>query len=215
VHEYYVTATPHYPSYKVPKYFNHIQLLDPPENYQGLRNVIVKYDDATVPEIVGQFYADTSGGGGIMLINCFQYVYEMRETADVLSKLFPTICFITLNDVYTLYVNGKSRNIRKRSIAKVIDLFKCAPHIVFIANRLSLRGLSYTSGNYMRHLTHQYSDLRKKNVTNALQRMRIFGVYADQEQVTLILPTNNKKKVNDMLAALEFEYELNRSFVIV
>lgn len=215
LHKYYVTATPYNKYYKVPEYFNHIQQIQPPNNYQGLLNVNIKYDDNTIDKIVHQFYQETKPkGGGMMLINCFQYVTEMRETAVILTKMFPTICFVTLNSKRNVYIKNKQYTLRKKSITSIIDFLKDAPHIVFIANRLSLRGLSYTSGNYKRHLTHQYSNLYQKNVTNSLQRMRIFGIYSDKQPITLILPTNNQKIVNKMISTLYQEYELNRKFNI-
>ena len=217
LHKYYVTATPHHKLYKIPEYFNHIIQIQTPTNYQGLCNVNITYDDNTIDKVVDKFYHETKPtGGGMMLINCFQYVTDMQQTATLLSKIFPTICFVTLNSKRKVYLKNKQYTIRKKSIAGMIDVLKDSPHIVFIANRMSLRGLSYTSGNYKRHLTHQYSDLREKNVTNALQRMRIFGIYPDKDTqpVTLILPTDNHKIITKMKAALELDYTVNRFFTI-
>jgi hypothetical protein len=212
IHEYYVTATPYNPIYTAPEFFHHIQHIAPPENYQGLRDINITYKDAPLKEIVNDFHTETKEKGGIMLINSLQYVVEMQGAAKTLSQFFPKICFITLNDTHRLYLRGKYYKLGKRSITKLIDFFKDAPHIVFIANRMSLRGLSYTSGNYTRHLTHQYSDLHKKNVTNALQRMRIFGIYRDKQPVKLILPENNRKTVDKMFNSLDIDFKLNTYF---
>jgi hypothetical protein len=214
IHEYYVTATPHHPLYKIPDFFHRIQNIDPPEQYQGLEDVNIQYDDSSVGQIVGQFINETSQSGGIMLINCFRLVAEMQFTAKMLSQIFPKIAFVTLNSKRRLYIGQNECAIRCRSISKIIDKLRDAKQIVFIANRMSLRGLSYTSSDYSRHLTHQYSDLLNKNVTISLQRMRIFGIYNDQKQVKLILPTNNYKTIHKMRAALEVHYDVNRWFVI-
>ena len=151
----------------------------------------------------------------MMLINCFRYVVQMKYYAKILSQLFPKIAFVTLNSKRTLYIGDNERNIRSKSITKIIDKLQHEKQIVFIANRLSLRGLSYTSSDFRRHLTHQYSNLHKKDVTRSLQRMRIFGIYSDKTQAKLILPTNNYKIVNKMLHSLEVNYEVNRWFVDV
>jgi hypothetical protein len=214
IHEYYVTATPHHKDYKTPEFFHRIQYIDPPEQYQGLIDINIQYDDSSLGQIVGQFINETTETGGMMLINSFSYVAEMQYNAKMLSQLFPKIAFVTLNSKRRLYVGKYERNIRSKSISKIIDKLQNAKQIVFIANRMSLRGLSYTSSDFRRHLTHQYSDLLKKDVTRGLQRMRIFGIYNDQKQVKLILPTDNYKKVNKMRAALEVNYDMNRWFVL-
>jgi len=214
IHEYYVTATPRNPLYTTEKFFHRIQNIDPPEQYQGLNQITIKYNDATLTQIVAQFREETATTGGMMLINCFQYVTQMRQIASLLCNSFPTIAFVTLNNKRRLYIGKHERILKKKSITGIIDILKDAPQIIFIANRMSLRGLSYTSSDYTRHLTHQYSDLRNKSITNALQRMRIFGVYKDQTPVQLILPSDNKKIVNKMIGALEVDYELNRWFVM-
>jgi len=211
IHEYYVTATPHHPDFKQPEFFHKIQYLPPPELYQGLHHVNITHKDANIDQIVADFKQNTTNG--MMLINCFKYVAEMLNAASMLSKLFPTICFVTLNAKHNLFINGTQHKLRKSStITSIIDLLKNVPHVVFIANRMSLRGLSYTSGNYARHLTHQYSDLNNKTVTNSLQRMRIFGIYQDKHPIHLILPTNNIPIVQKMFASLEVNFDINRSF---
>jgi hypothetical protein len=215
IHEYYVTATPHHTLYKTDQFFHRIQHVNPTDEYQGLNEISIKFDDESLNKIVEQFRDETaSTGGGMMLINSFRYVIEMRQVAKMLSGLFPGIAFITLNNKRRLYIGNYERILKKKSISNIIDALKDAPHIVFIANRMSLRGLSYTSSDYSRHLTHQYSDLNNKTVTSALQRMRIFGVYKDREPVKLILPSDNKKIINKMLGALEIDYEVNRWFIM-
>lgn len=212
VHEYYVTATPHNVLYKTPEFFHRIHRIDPPPLYQGLEQVNITYDDNTIDQIVAKFQQDTPEGG-MMLINSFKYVVEMQTIASLLSKQFSDIHFVTLNYHRKIFIGGKSFKIkRKKTIANIIDMLKSAPHVVFIANRMSLRGLSYVSGNYARHLTHQYSDLRDKSVTNALQRMRIFGIYRDQIPIQLILPSDNHRIVSKMYANLDVDFDINRWF---
>lgn len=215
IHEYFITATPLHQNYK-PEYFNHIQHIDPNQNYQGIKNVNITYQPTATEEIAIQtFYTDTQDTNGIMLINSIAYVAEMNAAANYFSIMYPTITFVTLNTTRKVYKEGKSKKIKHKSITKIIDTLSDSPHIVFIANRLSLRGLSYTSGNYTRHLTHQYSDLKQKTNTNRLQRMRIFGIYADQEPVHLMLPENNRKIVKKLIEKLDIKQQLNRAFTMI
>lgn len=215
VHEYYVTATPHNVLYETPEFFHRIKRIDPPPLYQGLKQVNITYNDDTIDQIVAKFQQDTPESG-MMLINSYTYVVEMQTIAALLSKKFKNIHFVTLNSHRKLFIGGKSFKIkRKKTIANIIDMLNSASHIVFIANRMSLRGLSYVSGNYTRHLTHQYSDICNKNVTNALQRMRIFGIYSDQKPIQLILPSDNHHIVSKMYANLEVDFEINRWFYTI
>lgn len=212
VHEYYVTATPHNVLYETPEFFHRIQQIDPPPLYQGLQQVNITYNDDTIDKIVAKFQQDTPEGG-MMLINSIKYVAEMQTIAALLSKQFANISFVSLNSQRKLFIAGKTFKIkRKKTIANIIDMLNTSSHIVFIANRMSLRGLSYVSGNYTRHLTHQYSDLQNKTLTNALQRMRIFGIYRDQKPIHLILPSDNQKIVYKMYDNLEVDFDINRSF---
>ena len=214
IHEYYVTATPLHENYKA-AYFNHIQRVDEHQNYQGLRNVAITYQDNNdEQQAIAKFYADTQDTSGIMLINTFSYVKVMRRAAIKFSLIFPQITFVALNTKRKVYQNGTVRKIKQKSISKIIDTLSDSPHIVFIANRLSLRGLSYTSGNYARHLTHQFSDLKRKSDTNRLQRMRIFGIYTEQEPVKLMLPEYNRRIINRLMQKLEVNPELNRNFAM-
>jgi hypothetical protein len=215
VHEYYVTATPHNKLYKLPEFFHRIKRIDPPSLYQGLEQVNITYNDDTIDQIVAKFQQDTPESG-MMLINSYKYVVEMQTIAALLSKKFKNIHFVTLNYHRKLFIAGKSFKIkRKKTIANIIDMLNSASHIVFIANRMSLRGLSYVSGNYARHLTHQYSDIRDKNVTNAFQRMRIFGIYSDQKPIQLILPSDNCDIVSKMYTNIEIDFEINRWFYTI
>jgi hypothetical protein len=202
LHEYYVTATPHHPFYKKPKFFDDIQHIDKPSGYQGLHNITIEYDDSPLENIVAKFRKDTKKEKGMMLINSFRRVAEMREVAQLLSSKFPSICFVTLNSIRKLVFQEKEVVIYDKSISNIIDRLKDAPYIVFIAHRMSLRGLSYICSNYNRHITHQYSDINNKSITNSLQRMRLFGIYKDSLPVKLILPSNNSKNVDKMFKSL-------------
>jgi len=176
-HEYYVTATPFHKLYKSPGFFHAIHNVETSPQYKGLNNIIIEYNDASVTTIVRQFYEDVRKrqDKGMMLINAFRKVKEMVEIGIALSQTFKQIVFVTLNCERRIISNGISHKIKSQPISELIDSLNEAKYIVFIANRMSLRGLSYCSSDYTRHLTHQYSDLTFGTVTNALQRMRLFG----------------------------------------
>jgi hypothetical protein len=216
VHEYYVTATPFHKLYKTPGFFHTIHRVETSQQYKGLNNITIEYNDASVTTIVHQFYEEVSKRGegekGMMLINAFQKVTEMVDIGLALSQKFKEIVFVTLNCERKIIFRGKSRKLKPQPISDLIDLLndKGEKYIVFIANRMSLRGLSYCSSDYTRHLTHQYSDLSLVSVTSALQRMRLFGKYIDNHPIKLIVPSSNQKMIEKMFDNLDLKFEINR-----
>jgi hypothetical protein len=212
LHEYYVTATPRHKLYKEPGFFHTIKKVQADGTYRGLKNIIIEYSDATISLIIKKF--QTEDKQGMMLINCFKTVNQMVSTAVTLSKEFQNIIFVSLNSKRRVIIKGKSYTIKHRTLSKIIDMLKAVPHIVFIANRMSLRGLSYTSSDYSRHLTHQYSDISNDSITSSLQKMRIFGKYTDNKPVKLILPTYNDKRIRFMNRLLDIDFEVSREFTL-
>ena len=67
-------------------------------------------------------------------------------------------------------------------------------NIIFIANRLSNRGLSYVSSDYNRHLTCQITRIRS-NVTSFFQSLRILGIYNSKRLINLelVIPDHEQK----------------------
>lgn len=211
VHEYYITATPRHKLYKEPGYFHTVKTLVPDVTYKGLGDLQIEYTDAGIIDAVRKFREDCIRG--MMLINAYRYVDEMISVSTMLSNKFKNIVFVLLNSERKLIIGGDIYPIKQRSLAEIIDLLKDAPRIIFVANRLSLRGLSYCSSDYQRHLTHQYSDFTTSTVTNALQRMRILGKYADDHPLTLYLPSNNEEMVDAMMGAEDMEFKICREFI--
>ena len=74
----------------------------------------------------------------------------------------------------------------KISVSQIIDMFSAHKHIIFIANRLANRGVSFVSSDYKRHLTHQVTKFNKNKSKN-LQSLRILGVYNDSPSLNLYL----------------------------
>jgi hypothetical protein len=135
-----------------------------------------------------------------MLINKYLYEIEMQTCAANLSKLHPTVPIVLLMSNKKLFLNGKVKILRNISINKIIDNLSNNNHIIFIANRLSNRGLSYVSSDYKRHLTHQITKVKAKT-TNFLQSLRILGIYQNKPKLTLVI---NKKDKQRFQKHLEF-----------
>lgn len=211
VHEYYITATPHHKLYKEPGYFHTVKSLVPDVSYKGLGHLDIEYSDTGITDIVRKFKEDCDRG--MMLVNAYRYVADMIDISLTLSRKFKNIVFVLLNSERKLIIGGDIYPIKQRSLAEIIDLLKDAPRIIFVANRLSLRGLSYCSSDYQRHLTHQYSDFSTTTVTNALQRMRILGKYADDHPLKLYLPSDNEDMIDAMMGAEEMKFEVCRDFI--
>jgi len=211
VHEYYITATPCHKLYKEPGYFHTVKQLVPDATYKGLGDLHIEYADTGIIDIVRRFKEDCIRG--MMLINSYRFVDEMLSVSIMLSKQFKNIVFVLLNSERRIIIGGDIYPFKEKSLANIIDVLKDAPRIIFIANRLSLRGLSYCSSDYQRHLTHQYSDFSTTTITNALQRMRILGKYADNHPLTLYLPSDNEQIVDTMMGAEVMKFEVYREFI--
>jgi hypothetical protein len=214
VHEYYVTATPFHRLYRSTGFFHTIHNVESSPHYKGLNNITIEYNDAPVITIVRQFYQDVHKrqDKGMMLINAFRKVKEMVNVGISLSKEFKEIVFVTLNCERRIIYDGVVHKLKPQPISELIDSLNQAKYVVFIANRMSLRGLSYCSSDYTRHLTHQYSDLTFGTVTNALQRMRLFGKYIDNNPIKLILPSSNQKMIDKMFENLDMKFDICREF---
>jgi len=210
IHEYYITATPKHKLYLEPGFFHTVKRVVPTEEYSGLRNLTIDYTNESIISIIQKFKED--GPEGMMLINAYKRVAEMRSIALQLSQKYKNIVFVTLNSKRRIIIGGDIFVIKARSLSEIIDALKDAPRIVFIANRMSLRGLSYCSSDYSRHLTHQYSDLFSGSVTNSLQRLRILGKYTDKRPLKLFVPEDNEDRIKSMFRMLDMQFEVCRDF---
>ena len=212
IHEYYVTATPQHKTYMTPGFFHTVERVAATSSYKGLHNITVEYNDTSVISIVDQFLREINTG--MLLINAYRYISEMESVGYLLMDTFAELPIVILNTERKLLYKGKTYRLNM-AISEIIDFLKKNPHIVFIANRMSLRGLSYCSSDYSRHLTHQYSNFKDGiTITNSLQRMRLLGKYVDDVPLKLILPSNNESRVVDMFNALDMQFEVSREFTL-
>lgn len=154
------------------------------ENYYGVEdlNINLNYADDNTGS-VNKFLKTQSG---IMLINKYSYVSEMTYLAEKLTLQFQNVPIVLLTSEKIMLLNNQKRYVKQKSISKIIDSLQEHKHIIFIANRLSNRGLSYVSSDYTRHLTCQITRIRT-NVTSFLQSLRILGIYNCKDKLNLEL----------------------------
>ena len=199
--QFYVTATPFHKAYKENGFFNRVSKIKPADNYTGLKDVQLSYKE--LPDAVAEFM---SVPNGMMLINSISRVAYMANLAFELSSEYPDTPILVLNDKKWVYHQNSRTRLKETEISLLIDRFVGHSHIIFIANRLSLRGLSYASSDYTRHLTHQYSNFNKIPVTNCLQKMRLLGKRGPNPVAcTLYLKDVDgiRKKMAKVLASIE------------
>jgi hypothetical protein len=214
-HIYYVTATPKCREFSQPDYFHEIKRLDVAPEYKGLEHIHIQYAQSIDPEEhVTRFVQDPKIATGMMLVNSFSKVAIMRTHAAEWSQMYPEVPVVVVTAKKSIFLAGVESKLGKRSVQKIIDAHMHFPKILFIANRLSMRGLSYVSSDYTRHLTHQFSHFKYTHVSNALQKMRLLGKYADTTPLRLIVPENNHAKINSMFRALTYTNTCTRYFDI-
>lgn len=178
---YHITATPFNKSPQI--FYDTIYKIKPPNNYYDIHKLNVHKNTNRI-SIIHDFLKTKTG---IMLINKWIYVKEMTTYTNHISTLFPTVPIILLTSDRILYLNNTTKYLsNSHSITQIIDSLSEYPHIIFIANRLSNRGLSYTSSDYKRHITYQISK-SKYNITNFLQSLRILGIYTSSPSLHLFI----------------------------
>jgi hypothetical protein len=214
-HIYYVTATPKCREFSQPEYFHEIKRLDVAPEYKGLEHIHIQYTQSMDPdEHVDNFVQDQQIDQGMMLVSSFSKVQKMRTHAAEWSQMYPEVPVVLVTAKKSIFLAGVESKLGKRSVQKIIDAHMHFPKILFIANRLAMRGLSYVSSDYTRHLTHQFSHFKHTPVSNALQKMRLLGKYADTTPLRLIVPENNHAKINSMFRALTYTNTCARYFDI-
>jgi hypothetical protein len=213
VHEYYITATPRNKQYMTPGFFHTVERIPASSEYKGMHHIDIEYSDSSVISVVEKFTREIPNG--MLLINAYRYIAEMECVGRMLSYHYEEIPIVLLNSERKIFYRGRTMVLKYMSIAAIIDRLKSLPHVVFISNRMSLRGLSYCSSDYTRHLTHQYSNFSDGiTITNSLQRMRLLGKYVDDTPLKLIVPTDNESKIMSMFDALDMEFTTCRTFTL-
>ena len=203
----HVTATP----YTLKPIYESISNVPVSINYYGMINnkLLVSYEDDILVS-VDNFLKDPSG---MLLVNRLSKVSEMKKLVKQLSSLYTNVPVILLSNLKKVYLNSKLFRINVSNVSKIIDRFIDHPHLIFVANRLASRTVSYVSSDFSRHLTTQISKI-KSSVTNFLQGLRICGIYKDSPSLKVILPTLQEEmyekiyqKVTDFLPTSKIEQD--------
>jgi hypothetical protein len=187
IRNYYITATPYFLNKKVE--IHHIIEFKPPKEYYGIKNLIVQNCDL-VEDALDDFFKEPSG---MILINAFSTIGEMNWLGKSLAVQYPNFPIIILNSEKHLFLKKTKKIIKQKSINKIIDNFADYSHIILIADRCASRGLSFTSSDYSRHLTHQIVKI-KSTVHTFLQSLRICGNYKNKTSLKLYI--NDEKNFN-------------------
>jgi len=187
VKQIHVTATP----YTLKPVYESVSNVPVSTNYYGLTNnkLTVSYED----DILASVYNFLKEPTGMLLINRLSKVSEMKKMVKNLSGIHTNVPVILLSNLKKVYLNGKVFRIRISNVSKIIDRFIDHPHLIFVANRLASRTVSYVSSDFSRHLTTQITKI-KSSVTNFVQGLRICGIYKDSPSLKIILPTGQEDK---------------------
>jgi hypothetical protein len=98
-----------------------------------------------------------------------------------------------LNSDKYLFLKNTKKIIKQKSINKIIDSLNQYSHIIIIADRCANRGLSFTSSDYSRHLTHQIASI-KSTVNTFVQSLRLCGKYSNKPNLNLYIEESDSKK---------------------
>lgn len=178
--EIHVTATPF--RYK-PNTFDSVEFVEKRPDYYGLDKVRLKpiSKEVNYLSIVAEFMMSQ----GILLINTFTRVEQMRTVAMTLSSAYPTVPVILLTTEKGVYVNRIFSRIRGNSLNRLMDQYTDKTHVIIVANKMATRGISFSNSAHTTHITHQVSN--PNTLTGFLQKCRILGVYRDLPELTLYI----------------------------
>ena len=177
----HVTATPFIYASKFQT--DRVIKINPKWNYVGLNQVKINEINMCennsqssivmkIREIIKNDFIKSSVG--LMLINCFARIKDMKQLASSLTSIFTRIPIVVFSNKTYIYLNGPRLVSKVTNVQKFTDNFVNIKHAIFIAGRLSNRGINYTNTNYSRYITHQIS-LGSSNYTSFIQKCRIFG----------------------------------------
>jgi hypothetical protein len=211
--EIHVTATPF--RYK-PNMFDEVEFVEQHPDYCGLDKVQLKPIPKVIDylSIVHEFRASR----GILLINTFTRVEQMRTTAMNISSAHPTVPVLLLTTEKGVYRNRVFTRLRGNRLNQILDQYTEESHVIIIANRMATRGISFSNSAHTTHITHQVSN--PNTLTGFLQKCRILGVYPDRPQLTLYIDEGFVRRIERYKSAIAdrasiVEYHLNKERKIV
>lgn len=183
-----ITATPYYYNTSI---FSSMAKIKKDKNYYSINDLEIEVNSET--DKVVRNFVNNKKEEGMMLINNMNYVRNMMSFCHHIAKIFPSTPVVLLSSDKILYYEQKVQIIKEKSISKIIDSLKEHSRIIFVANRLSSRGLSYVSSDYSRHLTHQITKVGN-DMISFIQKLRILGIYKDKPKLTLTIDEASESK---------------------
>lgn len=180
----HVTATPFIYSANAKFQIDKVITIKPKLDYVGINEVKINEINTNpsihkIQEKIINIIADDflTAKHGLMLINCFSKVTDMKSLASILSYTYSNIPIIIFSNKTYMYLHSRSPDpiiTKAKNIQTFTDFLGNVPHAIFIAGRLSNRGINYTNSTYTRYITHQISAVNG-NYTSFIQKCRIFG----------------------------------------
>jgi len=179
--------------------FSQIIFIKEDAYYKNTSSLIIKSQLDTMNHFIQQ-------DNGLMLFTKFHLQFDMKEQAYQMSKEMKDIPIVLLCNEKFLFINGKAKKIPtlKSSINNIID--NLPKKAVIISHRMALRGLSFVSSDYKRHITHQIIKVPINN-SSCLQSLRILGKFKDTSD--LYLGLDNLEQFNNHLKKLSDFESLN------
>jgi hypothetical protein len=211
--EIHVTATPF--RYK-PHTFDEVQFVEQHPDYCGLDKVQLKPIPKVIDylSIVHEFRASR----GILLINTFTRVEQMRTTAMNISSAYPTVPVLLLTTEKGVYRNRVFTRLRGNRLNQILDPYTEESHVIIIANKMATRGISFSNSAHTTHITHQVSN--PNTLTGFLQKCRILGIYPDRPQLTLYIDEGfvrrierYKRTIADRASIVEYHQNKERKIM--
>jgi hypothetical protein len=193
--EIHVTATPF--RYRAST-FDEIEFVEKHPNYYGLDKIHLKPIGKEIDyfAIANEFRASQ----GILLINTFTRIDQMRTMAMNLSNAHPTVPVILLTTYKGVYTNGVFNRLRGQSLNRLLDQYAEESHVIIVANRMATRGISFSNSAHTTHITHQVSN--PNTITGFLQKCRILGIYPNLPQLTLYIDEGFVSKIEKYKKAI-------------
>lgn len=199
--------------------FNKVVKLDKPTNYVGVLDINYKVipNDSTIDNIDYIFETFLKKQHGIMLYNITGFKDKQKFISKKIKEKYTNkICVIVQNSDGIAVLNESTRypikkgykviqndkynthTFKKYEFSKVLQLLKNEgkyTHFVIIARRVASRGMSYVSEDYVWHLTDQVVLNYETTADQAIQSLRVCGIYEHNRTVSLWTTRNVIKKI--------------------
>ena len=184
-----ITATP----FNMNTTFDRIIKVPYTDNYKGVEKLVIKSSN----EVLNEF---ENVQEGLLLYKVSSYILYMVDDARMLSNRYRNTPVILFCSDKVEYLNGISRTIPyNKSISSIID--DLPRKAIIVSHRMAMRGLSFVSSDYTRHITHQISSV--SNCSNFLQSLRILGKFDDNHELKLGIHVSEEDELSTVLKRVD------------